>query len=300
MELSFPAADSLGTRSMATLVETRDCRIFIDPAAALGPRRYGRAPHRKELERLDDHISAIEKAVCSADILVVTHYHYDHYRPEHPEWFAGKTVYLKHPRENINKSQMGRSSDFLRSLEPEENRPAVMEFSDGRAFRHGDTEIIFSEALPHGFVPRLGYVTSVCVRDRSPRGPEKEETRDRRGNDHPCRCFLHTSDVQGLPLPEQTDFILGMEPEIVYLDGPLFGLPEQCEENIGWVLENAGLKDLVIDHHFLRNGKWKELLKDLYGIAAESGCKLRSAAEYSGSENDLLEARRKDLYADDE
>ncbi len=41
MNITPIAADSLGTRSMATFVETGDCGIFIDPAVSLAPRRYG-------------------------------------------------------------------------------------------------------------------------------------------------------------------------------------------------------------------------------------------------------------------
>ena len=46
------SSDSLGVRSMATYVETKDCKILIDPSAALGPKRYGLPPHQKELEEL--------------------------------------------------------------------------------------------------------------------------------------------------------------------------------------------------------------------------------------------------------
>jgi len=44
------ASDSLGVRSMAAYVETKDCKILIDPSAALGPKRYGLSPHEKEHE----------------------------------------------------------------------------------------------------------------------------------------------------------------------------------------------------------------------------------------------------------
>ncbi|MCJ7571679.1 MAG: hypothetical protein MUO82_07360 [Candidatus Thermoplasmatota archaeon] len=37
-------SDSLGVRSMAIYVETEDCKILIDPSAALGPSRYGLPP----------------------------------------------------------------------------------------------------------------------------------------------------------------------------------------------------------------------------------------------------------------
>jgi predicted metallo-beta-lactamase superfamily hydrolase len=40
MKISPLAADSLGARSMATLVETRDVTVLIDPSVRLGPYRY--------------------------------------------------------------------------------------------------------------------------------------------------------------------------------------------------------------------------------------------------------------------
>ena len=56
MKITPLAADSMGTRSMATFVETGDCRILIDPGAELGPMRYGLAPHPLELYCLDKHL----------------------------------------------------------------------------------------------------------------------------------------------------------------------------------------------------------------------------------------------------
>ena len=46
------ASDSLGVRSMATYIETKDCKILIDPSAALSPKRYGLPAHDKELDAL--------------------------------------------------------------------------------------------------------------------------------------------------------------------------------------------------------------------------------------------------------
>jgi predicted metallo-beta-lactamase superfamily hydrolase len=49
---------------MATYVETNDCKILIDPSAALGPRRYGLPPHNKEHEvfnKIKKKISEIAK-----------------------------------------------------------------------------------------------------------------------------------------------------------------------------------------------------------------------------------------------
>ncbi|RLG69602.1 MAG: hypothetical protein DRO07_01990, partial [Candidatus Iainarchaeum archaeon] len=71
------AFDSMGTRSMCTFVKTRDVKILIDPGVALGPSRYGLPPHPIEIKRREEHWQAIVKYAMQADVLIVTHYHYD-------------------------------------------------------------------------------------------------------------------------------------------------------------------------------------------------------------------------------
>lgn len=78
MKITPIAFDSLSARSMATLVETKDVKIFIDPEVAPGPSRYG-LPHRVELDRKAQHWNAIKKNVARCEVLIVTHYHYDHH-----------------------------------------------------------------------------------------------------------------------------------------------------------------------------------------------------------------------------
>ena len=107
------ASDSMGTRSMATFVETKDCKILIDPGVALGPRRYGLPPHPLEIEKLEEDWRNIVKYADKAQVMIVTHYHYDHHNPEYPEIYADKVVYLKHPTEKINYSQKKRAKYFL-------------------------------------------------------------------------------------------------------------------------------------------------------------------------------------------
>ena len=116
MEITPLAFDSMGTRSMATLVRTDDLVVLIDPGVSLAPRRYGLPPHPLELMRMDEHHEAIADAAGEADVLVVTHYHYDHHMPDEPELFDGKIALIKHPTENINRSQRGRAAYFLDRL----------------------------------------------------------------------------------------------------------------------------------------------------------------------------------------
>jgi len=51
MKITPLAADSLGARSMATIVETPDVSVLIDPSVRLGPFRYDLRPHPTENAR---------------------------------------------------------------------------------------------------------------------------------------------------------------------------------------------------------------------------------------------------------
>lgn len=273
------AADSLGTRSMATYVETKDCSFCIDPAVSLAPLRYGLPPHPVEYKRMNEHWESIKKYAHKADVLIVTHYHYDHHDPNYPEIYEDKSVLIKHPAENINRSQRGRAELFLKQVE---GMPEKLEYADGREFSFGKTGIRFSNAVFHGTGSRLGYVVEVCIR-------EGEES------------FVFTSDVEGPNTKEQTEFIIKEKPNVVYLDGPLsymLGYRYSYEslalavENMLRILKETNVEKLIIDHHFLRDLKWRERIAPVF----ETGKKVLTAAEFLGIENELLEARRRELF----
>lgn len=280
----FPiAADSLGTRSMATHVKTHDCSILIDPSVALGPLRYGLPPHPLELQRLDEHWMEIKKLAEKSDILIVTHYHYDHHNPDAPEIYKDKTVFLKHPKEKINKSQMGRAKFFLERLG---DLPKKIEYSDGREFSFGDTRIKFSNPVFHGTNSRLGYVTEVSIKERD-------------------FCFVFTSDVEGPSIDAQAKFIIDENPNLVYLDGPMTYMLGyryskaslvQSIRNIARIFEKTKIEKLIVDHHFLRDIKWNSRIDEVFEAAKKNGVEVATAAEYLGQENVTLEARRKELY----
>src|SRR5574341_976728 len=125
------AADSLGTRSMATFVGTRDCSICIDPSVSLGPKRYGLPPHPLEYEKQDEHWQSIRENAGKSDVMIITHYHYDHHNPDAPEIYKDKSVFIKHPEENINRSQKTRAAYFLKQID---GMPERLEYADGREF----------------------------------------------------------------------------------------------------------------------------------------------------------------------
>jgi predicted metallo-beta-lactamase superfamily hydrolase len=283
MKVTPIAADSLGTRSMATLVKTHDCSILIDPSAALGPVRYRLSPHPLELQKLDEHWSKIKEHAQKSDILIVTHYHYDHHNPDAPEIYEGKTVFLKHPMKKINKSQMGRAKLFLERLG---ELPEVIHFSDGGEFSFGKTKIRFSKPVFHGTSNKLGYVTEVSIKEKG-------------------KCFVFTSDVEGPSINNQAKFIIDENPDIVYLDGPITYMLGyryskasllQSIRNILLIFEKTKIEKLIVDHHFLRDIRWGNRMGEVYTAAEKHDVKVMTAAEYLGLENVMLEARRKELY----
>ncbi|MCS7136526.1 MAG: MBL fold metallo-hydrolase [Nitrososphaerota archaeon] len=279
------AADSLGTRSMCTLVDTGDISIVIDPGAALGPWRYGLRPHPKEVERLEAHKAKIASLTSKVDLVIITHYHYDHIpRPyEDVSWLAGKTVIIKDPDNNINFSQRSRAHLFLEQLKRFNCKVSV---ADSRSIKIGNTLIKFSEAVQHGNSPKLGYVVEVCISTGS-------------------ECLVHTSDVEGLVDERQLSFIIQNKPDTIICDGPMTYMLgnkftdkdfEKSMNNLTKVIALCRPAFLVLDHHLIRDISWKERISELIVYAESSGTRVCTAAAFSGLDYEPLEAMRKTLY----
>ena len=277
------AFDSMGTRSMCTFVKTKDVKILIDPGVALGPSRYGLPPHPIEIQQRKEHWQAIVKYAMQADVLIVTHYHYDHHRPdENLEIYEDKTVFVKHPEENINKSQKERAGYFLSKIE---DIAKSIQYADGKEFLFGNTKIKFSQAVFHGTNAKLGYVIETLIDDGY--------------------RFIHTSDVEGPSIAEQVEFILQNRPNLVILDGPLsymlgyrysYKSLQLAVENMIKIANMDSIETLIVDHHFLRDLKWKQRIASVFDAANRKGAKVLTAAEYAGKPVKMLEAHRKELY----
>lgn len=276
------AADSFGTRSMACFVSTKDVNILIDPSVSLGPLRYNKPPHPREIKRMSQHWNSIKKFAKKANILVITHYHYDHHNPEYPEMYKGKIVLLKHPLQNINKSQKKRAAYFLGQIK---GLTKQLEYSDGNSFKFGKTRIAFSKGTFHGTNNKLGYVTEVLI-DGGKR-------------------FVHTSDVEGPAVKKQVDFILKSNPHTLYLDGPLSYMLgfrysqanlNASVRNLIKVFSKTRIKTLIVDHHFLRDLRWKERFEKVFKAAEKKKIKVMTAAEYAGKKVEMLEAERNVLW----
>jgi hypothetical protein len=282
MEVIPVAFDSFGARSMCTYIETADVRVIIDPSVALGPKRYSLPPHPIEFERERKLWNRIKEFVAKADVTIITHYHYDHHNPEEPEIFRNKKLLIKHPREKINLSQKNRSAYFIKQLG---DFPESVEYADGKRFEFGDTVVTISPPVFHGTSDKLGYVLEVCVDDG--------------------KKFIFSSDVEGPSLAHQIEFMIESNPDIIFIDGPMtYMLGYRYSQksfyeslnNLRKIIEVTDVKEIIVDHHLTRDLKWRERLETVFSAGIEHGVKVLSAAEFGNIDEDMLEARRKELY----
>ncbi len=284
MNITPLAAESFGVRSAAFFVETADIRVLIDPGVSLAPRRFGLPPHPLEIRAMNDSWRLIKEFAANAEVLVITHYHFDHFDPTEPLVFNGKALLVKHPKENINASQRARARELIKNFR---TLPRSVEFADNGEFRFGNTIVRFSPAVPHGPDIKVGRVVEVSIREGD-------------------SCFLHTSDIQGASLPQHVAFIRAENPGTLFLDGPLTYMLGQgfsagdlraSIDNICTIIDDTRVNTIIIDHHLLRDPKWKEEIKEVFTRADEAGKKIVTAAGFLGKDDEVLEAHRRQLYA---
>jgi len=277
---------------MATLVETDDIKLVIDPGSALGP-RFNLNPHEREYVALARSRRAIIDAARDADVLTISHYHFDHYVPNFEDWlwiwsspelaeelYTGKLILAKDARANINPSQRKRGYMFHKL-----NAELVREIrvADGQTFDFGRTKLEFSEPVYHG--PKgsaLGYVLMLTIRT-------------------PGCCVLHAPDVQGPMYDEPLELILSQKPDLVLMGGPptyLAGFKVGSEDlataqrNLAELVRYIPL--FVIDHHLLRSLDYPRYLQPVINAAGKN--RVLTAAEFVDKEPSLLEAGRKELH----
>jgi predicted metallo-beta-lactamase superfamily hydrolase len=288
------AAESLGVRSLSTMVQTPDVSILLDPSAALA-KRFGLEPHPLEYQELIRALESIRRYAKEADILSISHYHYDHIRPgfenylynictrnERKEMFTGKTVYAKDNRENINKSQRRRGYYFVKDV-----KSVIKEIHwvDGRSFQIGDTRITYSQPLPHGSNNSpLGFVLATTI-------------------EHSGKRFLFAPDIQGPISKETLAYILSIEPHLAIIGGPPLYLSQFSTDDVNssfysLSLLAAAIPILVVDHHNMRGGDWETWINPVRKTSIETKHQLISMSELAGKKEQCFESQRKQLYQD--
>ncbi|KPV64267.1 MAG: hypothetical protein AOA66_0356 [Candidatus Bathyarchaeota archaeon BA2] len=289
------AAESLGVRSMCTYVETSDVKVLLDAGASLAPNRFGYPPHPKEYKAMAECRKRVSKAAEEADVVTLSHYHFDHHTPSYIDWFCnwssadvakkiyeGKLVLVKSYRSMVNFSQRRRGWMFKKTGGSYAER---LEIADSRTFEFGDTKLRFSDPVFHG--PEnsaLGWILMTTIE----RGDEK---------------VLFASDVQGPMHSPTLNIILSEGPQLVIMGGPptyLAGFRVK-NEHIQQGMQNLEslvkkVQTTVLEHHILRDERWRSLVQPVFDAASETGHKVFTAAEFAGKKNNLLEFRRRQLF----
>ncbi len=287
------AFESLGVRGMATYLETDDIEMIIDPGSALGP-RFRLDPHEREYVALYKSREEILSAAKKANILSISHYHFDHFVPNFENWkfiwsspevaeqlYTDKIILAKDITDKINTSQRKRGYLFRKKNHDlaEEIRSA-----DGKEFEFNATKLKFSKPFYHGEKnTKLGFCLILAVKTSN-------------------STLIHASDVQGPMQKETLKYIISQKPDLLIIGGPPIYLSFKLEERN---LENAqknliklaeNIPKVVVDHHLLRSLKYKEFLEPIEKKAADSNNEILTASKLMGKEPNLLEARRKELY----
>lgn len=104
--------DSLGAKSSCTLVKTPDVSVLIDPGVAVMQPSFP-ASWAKKLYWETQGRLAIKRASRKADIVVISHYHYDHFTDFDRALYKGKLLLTKNPNNWINDSQRRRAEHFF-------------------------------------------------------------------------------------------------------------------------------------------------------------------------------------------
>jgi predicted metallo-beta-lactamase superfamily hydrolase len=292
------ASESLGVRSMCTMVETPDVTMLLDAGISLCPYRLNLPPHPIEFRTIQTLRRQIAQAADNASVVTISHYHFDHHTPSFEDWlvnwteenttarqiYQDKDVLAKNPKENINASQRQRAWRFERTGGKYAKK---LEAADGKAFTYGSTVLRFSEAVSHGpEQSNLGYVTMATV--------EFENER-----------FMFAPDVQGPVSNRALELIKTAQPAVLMVGGPPFYLAglrvdeaqlQNSLKNLKAVVETV--PTVILEHHALRDESWKQKIAPLSEEASQIGHRIMTAAEYAGKENMFLESRRKELYSD--
>ncbi|MBN2029390.1 hypothetical protein JW824_04030 [bacterium] len=286
MKITPIAAESMGSRSMAVFIETRDLNILVDPGVTLVQNRYGLPPHpfekwafKKQRERL--HLFA-----HLADVVVITHFHLSHFIPDNGELYRNKLLLLKNPNQKINLSQRNRAFAFLKKIQ---GIPREIHYVDEKTVSLKNTRIIFSPPVPHGLTEDHGFVIQMAIHEDD-------------------QSFLFSSDIEGACREDQLEFILSQNPLFLYLDG-LFTINHKKDDlqkilkksltHIKRMIEKTKVTTIIIDHHLLRDMHWKHHIEPLFALANQYHVNIQTVAEYRGEENHLLEARRNKLHISD-
>ncbi len=280
--------DSMGVRSMCTFVQTKNLNILIDPGLALATKRLGYSPTNIELNTFYIMKQKILDFARKSDVIIITHYHYDHYISSQDEMFeeiySDKIVLCKNRKTKLNFNQRTRGKEFEISVK---NLCKEFHFIDGNTFNLGSVKIKCSPPLWHGTErSSFGYVIMLTI------SADKEK-------------LLYSSDVMGPINEENADYIIKEKPDFLILCGPpthLLGYDltelhmSNVNKNVENIIKKGSAKTIIYDHYILRDKNYLKYFKPWVRLAKKYKKKFLTAAEFANAPVRQLEANREDIH----
>lgn len=289
------AEESLGVRSMCTSIETPSIRILVDPGVSLSPNRFRLPPHPREFESIRKAREGIGEFAERAEVVVISHYHFDHYTPSYEDWlcnwtnaevariiYENKLVLAKSFRADVNASQRRRGWSFKKTGGRYARK---LDFADNRTYKFGDTTLKFSSPVPHGRANTpLGWLLMLTV----VHGDER---------------VMFASDVQGPLDDEVLRTILAEKPRLLIVSGPPSylvghridsGQLQHSLRNLETLAQAISV--VIVAHHLLRDALWAAKAEGVLKAAQLAGNRVLTAAAFLGREDQLLEAKRRRLF----
>lgn len=305
--------DSMGAKSSAIFVETPEVKIIIDPGAAVMQPGYPLSEVEKEELRLKA-LKEISNYGEKADLIFISHYHYDHHilpskiPPTLPNFYRNKKIFTKNPNVFINLSQWKRARKFLLEIYGKKmfQDPEKIDIKDELSTAKGkdkkwlknlislwekekwvmETENVKfcdSKAFKFGKTT-LRFTEPLYHGSKFERIGWVVALVIERGD----KKLIYSSDIQGPILDKYADWIIAENPEILILDGPptyLMGYRVKVEEikkgfaNLKRILQETDVKMLIYDHHLLREKGYRKKGEEIYRVY---GNKIITAAEFKG------------------
>lgn len=279
VKIRLLAAESFGVRSMATVVETLNRKILIDPGIALDSHRHHLPPHPFQIavcQKLRQQI--IEEFSHCTDI-VITHFHGDHFPLVEADKNQISFNQIKNKIQDVTfwckgGTWISRTAQHRRKT-LEENLMKPLVDPEGEIFGRFE----FSQPFSHG--EKRNNPNSVMM------------VKIHEDNE----IFVFGSDIQLLER-DSIEQILDWTPSILYVSGPPIYLPHIAKKFSGKIIENIQLLQQsipisIIDHHLLRSHSGFTLLDS---FQSKNSNQVICAADFMNYERVPLEASRKEIY----
>ncbi len=277
MQIEIIGAESLGVRSLCTVIKTKDRNIVIDPGIALGFKRHGLLPHPVQVTVCEKIRRLIIESLKNATDIVISHYHGDHHPlvNANPYQLSAKKIISTCPHarfwtkgtNDLSINQANRAKALSKNL------GRTLPVAEGKS----NGALCFSLPVPHG-------------QQNGPGGNVMMTRIEENGE-----IFVHASDIQMLN-DDAIDQIIAWKPNIIIASGPPLYLHNLTLEKQESVLQRTlhlakKVETLILDHHLLRSKEGEQWLDHVSSLVAPKH-KVICAADFMGIPRNLLEAER--------